>query len=89
MNARAARQRVAELRELIERYDYQYYVLDEPPVPDAEYDRCMRELRELEEHHPQLRTAGLPDPARERRRRACLRAGAPPGGDAVARQRVQ
>jgi DNA ligase (NAD+) len=60
VNARAARQRVAELRELIERYDYQYYVLDQPQVPDAEYDRCMRELRELEERHPQLRTAGSP-----------------------------
>jgi DNA ligase (NAD+) len=56
----ATRRRVAELRELIEQYDYRYYVLDDPSVPDAEYDRVMRELRELEAQHPELVTADSP-----------------------------
>jgi DNA ligase (NAD+) len=50
----ATRRRVAELRELIDQYDYQYYVLDAPTVPDAEYDRLMGELRALEAQHPAL-----------------------------------
>ncbi|UCG73442.1 MAG: NAD-dependent DNA ligase LigA [Chromatiales bacterium] len=46
--------RAAELRELLERYNYHYYILDEPLVPDAEYDRLLRELVELETRHPEL-----------------------------------
>jgi DNA ligase (NAD+) len=49
-----ARRRIAELREEIGRHDYRYYVLDDPSVPDAEYDRLMLELRELESLHPDL-----------------------------------
>ncbi len=56
----AERRRVAELRELIEQYDYRYYVLDDPSVPDAEYDRLMQELRDLEAQHPGLVTADSP-----------------------------
>jgi DNA ligase (NAD+) len=56
----ATRRRVAELRELIEQYDYRYYVLDDPSVPDAEYDRLMHELREIEAQHPELVTADSP-----------------------------
>lgn len=52
--------RVAQLRELLAHYDYQYYVLDDPAVPDAEYDRAMRELRELETQYPQLVTPDSP-----------------------------
>jgi DNA ligase (NAD+) len=48
------------LRELIGQYDYQYYVLDEPSVTDAQYDRLMLELRALEAQHPQLLTADSP-----------------------------
>ncbi len=51
---KAAAQRAAQLAELIRQYDYAYYVLDEPRVPDAEYDRCMRELVTLEHQYPQL-----------------------------------
>ena len=50
----AARRRVAELRDEINQHDYRYYVLDDPAVPDAEYDRLMRELRALESAHPEL-----------------------------------
>ncbi len=60
MTAAAAQRRSAELRELISQYDYQYYVLDRPSVPDAEYDRLMRELVALEAQHPELVTADSP-----------------------------
>lgn len=46
--------RVVELRNLIERYANEYYALDAPSVSDAEFDRLVRELRELEEAHPEL-----------------------------------
>ena len=52
--------RVRQLRELIERYNYQYYVLDEPHVPDSEYDRLFRELQALEAGHPELITPESP-----------------------------
>ncbi|SIQ56690.1 DNA ligase (NAD+) [Aeromonas sp. RU39B] len=48
------------LCEQLTEYGYQYYVLDTPTVPDAEYDRLMRELLELEAAHPELRTAASP-----------------------------
>ncbi|MGA8705355.1 MAG: NAD-dependent DNA ligase LigA [Steroidobacteraceae bacterium] len=56
----AAQRRIAELRSEISRHDYRYYVLDDPTVPDAEYDRLMRELRQLEGVHPELVTADSP-----------------------------
>lgn len=52
--------RVLELRELIARHDYRYYILDDPEVPDAEYDRLLSELRKLELAHPKLITADSP-----------------------------
>ena len=52
--------RVAALREQLARHDHRYYVLDDADVPDAEYDRLVRELRELEAAHPELLTADSP-----------------------------
>lgn len=52
--------RILELRRLIERYDYEYYVLDAPTVPDSEYDKLYRELQVLEQLHPALITADSP-----------------------------
>jgi DNA ligase (NAD+) len=52
--------RAAELRELLERYNYRYHALDDPEVPDAEYDRFMVELRGIEAEHPQLLTPNSP-----------------------------
>ena len=52
--------RVAELRATIDNYNYQYYVLDNPTVPDAEYDRLLRELQQLEADHPELVSADSP-----------------------------
>ncbi len=49
-----AEQRILELRELIARYDYEYYALDAPSVPDSEYDKIYRELQALEHQYPNL-----------------------------------
>ncbi|GAA5219248.1 NAD-dependent DNA ligase LigA [Corallincola platygyrae] len=51
---------IATLRAQIEEYNYQYYVLNDPSVPDAEYDRAMRELIGLENEHPDLITPDSP-----------------------------
>jgi DNA ligase (NAD+) len=53
-------QRLAHLRREIEQHNYRYYILDEPQVPDAEYDRLMQELRALEAAHPEWVTADSP-----------------------------
>ena len=52
--------RIVELRDLIARYDYEYYVLDAPSVPDSEYDNIYRELQDLEQQHPSLITPDSP-----------------------------
>jgi DNA ligase (NAD+) len=48
------------LREELERANYEYYVLDAPTKSDAEYDRLLRELQQLEQEHPSLRTPDSP-----------------------------
>lgn len=53
-------ERAARLRGLIARCNYRYYVLDDPEVPDAEYDRLMAELRALENDWPELVTPDSP-----------------------------
>ncbi|GBE57210.1 DNA ligase [bacterium BMS3Abin01] len=61
MNAPAEiTQRVYELRRQLEHHNYLYYVLDQPEISDAEYDRLFNELKQLEEQYPQLRTADSP-----------------------------
>ena len=57
---RAAEARVAELRKQIAYHDERYYVLDEPELPDAEYDKLMIELRALEAEYPDLITPESP-----------------------------
>ncbi len=52
--------RINNLRSQIRKYDYSYYVLDDPTVPDAEYDRLMRELIALESKLPELITQDSP-----------------------------
>lgn len=65
------KERAAALRREIEEHNYRYYVLNDPSVPDAEYDRLLRELEELEAAHPELATPDSPTrrvgapPARE------------------------
>ena len=48
--------RVEEITKLLEKYNYEYYVLDNPSVTDAEYDRLMQELIALETAHPELKS---------------------------------
>jgi len=52
--------RVEELRSNIDRWNYEYFVLDRPSVSDAEFDEAMRELRQLEADHPELLTPDSP-----------------------------
>jgi len=52
--------KIEELREKIRNHNYRYYVLDDPTVSDAEYDRLMRDLIELEEKYPQYITSSSP-----------------------------
>jgi len=53
-------QRSEELRQQLREANHRYYVLDAPTLSDAEYDRLFRELAQLEEAHPELRTADSP-----------------------------
>lgn len=55
-----AQQKVAELRNTLNEYNYQYYVLDEPSVPDAVYDRDMKALIALEKQYPTLLSPNSP-----------------------------
>lgn len=56
----SVRQRAERLRSQIEYHNYRYHVLDDPEIPDAEYDRMMVELRALEREHPELVTPDSP-----------------------------
>lgn len=60
MDLLMAEQKITEVRNLLNQYGYEYYVLDQPSVPDAEYDRLMQELLELEEKFPELKTPDSP-----------------------------
>lgn len=53
-------QQLDSLRQQLNEHNYRYYVLDEPSVPDAEYDRLFRQLQQLENEHPQLITPDSP-----------------------------
>src|SRR5437763_1473430 len=53
-------ERAEELRQQLREANHRYYVLDAPTLSDAEYDRLFRELAQLEEAHPELRTADSP-----------------------------
>lgn len=60
MEKALAEKRLAELRSLMAKYSYEYYVLDEPTVSDAVYDGLIRELKDLEEKFPELITPDSP-----------------------------
>jgi DNA ligase (NAD+) len=51
---------IAALAEQLRKYDHHYYVLDEPLIPDVEYDRCFRSLQQLEAEFPQFVTSDSP-----------------------------
>jgi DNA ligase (NAD+) len=56
----AAEREIFDLRQQIDKHNYQYYVLDDPLVSDAEYDRLFHRLAELEQEHPELATPDSP-----------------------------
>ena len=56
----AAARRVAWLHDELNRHSYQYYVLDAPTIPDAEYDALFSELMALELEHPELQSPDSP-----------------------------
>jgi DNA ligase (NAD+) len=60
MDLHSAEKRILEISSRLNHYGYEYYVLDKPTVPDAEYDKLMQELLALEEKFPQLKTADTP-----------------------------
>lgn len=60
MNKTQAEKRLQELRQLMAKYSYEYYVLDEPSASDAVYDGLMRELKDLEAEYPELVTPDSP-----------------------------
>ncbi|MBU5467960.1 NAD-dependent DNA ligase LigA [Virgibacillus sp. MSJ-26] len=60
MNKTEAKEKIDALKELLNKYGYEYYVLDQPSVPDSEYDKRLQELLKLEEEHPELVTADSP-----------------------------
>src|SRR5947209_5576503 len=51
---------IEELREQIRHHEYRYYVLDDPEITDAEFDRLMNRLKKLETEHPELVAADSP-----------------------------
>ena len=59
-DASTATQRIVQLRAELDGHNYRYHVLDQPSIPDAEYDRLFRELQALESQYPQLVTPESP-----------------------------
>ncbi|WP_314722260.1 NAD-dependent DNA ligase LigA [Haemophilus pittmaniae] len=53
-------QQLDNLRQALRRYEYEYHVLDNPTIPDAEYDKLFHQLKALEAAHPELITADSP-----------------------------
>lgn len=60
MDQTTAASRIEALIDQLNEHNYRYYVLDDPGIPDAEYDRLMRELEDLERQYPQLRRDDSP-----------------------------
>ena len=60
MDKAAAKSKISSLRKKLLHHEHLYYVLDRPEISDAEYDRLFRELSDLEEEHPELKTPDSP-----------------------------
>ena len=54
------KERIEEITKLLEKYNYEYYVLDNPSVSDAEYDRLFDELQALENQYPEFKKPDSP-----------------------------
>src|SRR5687767_3946599 len=60
VNKNSVNNKILELRKEIQEHAYAYYVLDNPTIPDSEYDKLYRELQKLETEHPELITSDSP-----------------------------
>lgn len=60
MDMNTAKQRAETLHDLLNKYNYEYHVLDKPTVPDSEYDQLLHELIDIEERFPELKTPDSP-----------------------------
>jgi len=60
VSGNAIHNKINSLRKEINHHNYRYYVLDDPEIPDAEYDRLLRELQVLEQNYPELITPDSP-----------------------------
>ncbi|EIJ79805.1 NAD-dependent DNA ligase LigA [Bacillus methanolicus PB1] len=60
MDLQTAEKRIKDLQNLLNQYNYEYFVLDKPSIQDAEYDRLLRDLIELESRFPQFKTPDSP-----------------------------
>ena len=54
MNREQAQKKIEKLKNLLNQYSYEYYVLDQPTIPDSEYDQLYRELEQLEQQYPEF-----------------------------------
>src|SRR5260370_40659691 len=60
MSSPAIQKKIEALREKIRHHEYRYYVLDDPEMSDADFDKLMNELKRFEAEHPELITADSP-----------------------------
>jgi DNA ligase (NAD+) len=60
MSSKDVKKKIENLREEIRRHEYFYYVIDRPEISDADFDKLMRQLKDLEAEHPELLTADSP-----------------------------
>lgn len=60
MDMNTAKQRAETLHDLLNKYNYEYHVLDKPTVPDSEYDQLLHELIDIEERFPEFKTPDSP-----------------------------
>src|SRR5579871_6540025 len=60
MAAKDVEREIEKLRDQLRHHEHLYYVLDQPEITDAEYDRLMRRLQDLEKQHPDLLTPDSP-----------------------------
>ena len=56
----AIKKQINYLKSVIQEHDHNYYVLDEPQISDHEYDQLLRELKDIEDSHPELITSDSP-----------------------------
>ena len=83
------RQRAAQLRDQLNYHNHRYYVLDDPVVSDGDYDALMRELRGLEEEHPELAGPDSPTQRVGAKTRRGVHPGAAHHADAQPGQRLR